>query len=599
MKRIYGTSKAVLLVVLSVFLVLPATTVFAADITVDEDCSLANAILSASDQDQVEPLNSCEAGDDVAAAVDTITIDVSGTDEGTIVLAATLSITTPIAIEGGGFVISGGDLVQVFNVDGTSLSINSLTVTAGSSDSNGGAIAVSDGSLTLTNSVVSASTAVGHGGGIYAVDSELSLSNSAVSGNTINEESETHGGGIYFSSADTNGLTITTSGLDGNSSPADGGGLYISGGVALITNTTFGENTAVANGGGIYNASTATLTHVTVANNTAETGGGIHDTEQLHLYNSLLAGNTGGDCSGTLNSNIGNLIQDGSCGHGELTGDPQILELSGLPIYYVLESRSPAVNAGDDAYCLAEDQRALTRPESACDIGASEYSSGAFSFQIALAQVSVAEEEGSSSSSSGSTAPSTPAPPTCESLPAGVTVTGYVIGTQCQERDAAGIGNQTIIDSGFKKAIDLWGFVPPSGIDICFQDTGNIFLLDAATSPRTILALVTTTNGDSRCAHVDREGTAVLMPPEFGEGSAAPGAVVSQDIEVALTGCTVTTTEIVNQRNAPAGDTILYVILNDYTFTALARTSGWFQVDNFGTVGWISADYVTTQGTCG
>lgn len=596
MIRIYGTSKAVLFVVLSAFLILPAITVFAADITVDEDCSLANAILSASDQDQIEPLNNCEAGDEDAAAVDTITIDVSGTDEGTIVLTATLSITTPISIEGGGFVISGGDTVQVFNIDGASLSINSLTVTAGSSAANGGAIAVSNGSLTLTNSVVSASAAVGHGGGISAIDSDLSLSNSAVSGNSINEESETHGGGIYFSTSGTNGLTIAKSGLDGNSSPADGGGLYFSGGVALITNSSFGENTAVANGGGIYSAGAATLTHVTVANNTAETGGGIHDTDQLHLYNSLLAGNTGGDCSGTLNSNIGNLIQDGSCGHDELTGDPKILELSGLPIYYVLDTGSPAVDAGDDAYCLAEDQRGLTRPEGACDIGASEYSSGAFSFQISLAQATAPEEEESSSSSSGSTDPPTPAPPTCENLPAGVTVTGHVSGTQCQERDASGIGNQTIIESGFKKAIDIWGYVPPSGIDICFQDSGNIFLLDATTSPRTVVALATTTIGESRCAHVDREGTAVLMPAGFvGDINEA----ATQDIEVALTACTVTTTEIVNQRNAPAGDTILHVILNDYTFTALARTSGWFQVDNFGTVGWISADYVTTQGACG
>lgn len=595
MIRTYGTSKAVLLVLLSAFLMLPAITVFAADITVDEDCSLANAILSASDQDQVEPLNGCQAGDEDAAAVDTITIDVTGTDEGTIVLASTLSITTPISIEGGGFVISGDDSVQVFNVDGTSLSINSLTVTAGSSDSNGGAIAVTDGSLTLTNSVVSASSAVGHGGGISAIGSDLSLSNSAVSGNSIDEESETHGGGIYFSTSGTNELTIVKSGLDDNSSPADGGGLYISGGVALITNTSFGKNTAAANGGGIYSESTATLTHVTVANNTADTGGGIHDAEQLHLYNSLLADNVGGDCSGTLNSNIGNLIQDGSCGHDELIGDPKILELSGLPIYYVLDSGSPAIDAGDDAYCLAEDQRGLTRPEDACDIGASEYSYGAFSFQISLAQATEPEEEEStsSSSSSGSTEPSTPAPPTCESLPAGVTVTGYVSGTQCQERDARAINNQVILDHGFKKIIDIWGYVPPTGVDICFQDTGNIVLLDAAAIPRALMGLQNTTDGDRRCAHIDRAGTAVLMPSDF----ITPGHVENPD--VTLTGCTVTTTEIVNQRNAPAGDTILHVILNDYTFTALARTSDWFQVDNFGTVGWISADYVTTQGNCG
>ena len=583
-------SKAVLFVVVSAFLALPTITVLAADITVDEDCSLENAILAANDEEQVEPLNNCEAGDEDAEAVDTITIDVSGTDEGTIVLTTTLSITTPIDIDGGGFIISGGDTVQIFDIDGVALSLNSLTITAGYSDADGGAIAVNEGSLTLTNSVVSASSAVGNGGGIYAVDSDLSLSNSAVSGNSISENSETSGGGIYFSAEDSSGLVIDKSGVDTNSSPADGGGLYINAGAALIINTSFGENTAAANGGGVYNGGTATFTHGTIANNTAETGGGIHDNAQLNMYNSLLSGNTGGDCSGTLNSNLGNLIHDGSCGHDELTGDPKILKLAGLPIYYVLENNSPAIDAGNAAYCLAEDQRAIERPEGACDIGAAEYSSGAFSFQILLAQSSEITTPEPSSREPANTP--IPAPPTCENLPTGVTVTGHESGTQCQERDAAGIGNQTILEFGFKRAMDFWGYVPLTGVDVCFQDTGIIILLDATTAPRTIVTLTTTTVGDSRCAHVDREGTAVLMPSAF------TGSEDGQDLEVTLSGCTVTTTAIVNQRNEPAGDTILHVILNDYTFQALARTSGWFKVDNFGTIGWISADWVTAEGTC-
>ena len=201
--------------------------------------------------------------------------------------------------------------------------------------------------LTLSNSVVSNSVAGGNGGGIYAVNSELTLTNSAISENSLADESEGAGGAIYFTTEGTNGLVIEKSGLDSNSSTNDGGGLYVNAGVALITNTTFGENTAVGSGGGIYNGGTATLTHVTVAHNTAETGGGIHDAELLHLYNSILSDNTGGDCSGTLNSNVGNLIKDGSCGHDETTGDPDMLELAGLPIYYVLQSGSPAIDSGN------------------------------------------------------------------------------------------------------------------------------------------------------------------------------------------------------------------------------------------------------------
>lgn len=588
-------SRAVLFVVLSAFLMLPTITVFAADITVDDDCSLENAIRAANDQDQVGSLNSCETGDEDAAAVDTITIDVSGTNDGTIVLTSTLSITTPISIAGGGFIISGDDSVQIFNVDGTSLSITSLTVTAGDSDSDGGAIAVSDGSLTLSNTVVSSSSAAGNGGGIYAVDSDLNISNSAVSGNSIDDDSETNGGGIYFTAADTSGLVIDKSGLDSNSSPADGGGLYVNAGVALITNTSFGKNTAAANGGGIYNSGTATLTHVTISSNTAETGGGLYDADFLHLYNSLLSDNTGGDCAGTLNSNLGNLIADGSCGHDELTDEPMILQLAGLPIYFVPQNGSPVIDAGDNAYCLADDQRMLARPEDACDIGAAEYSSGAFSFQIAIAQASTSTTEEPSSSEPANTP--VPAPPTCENLPTGVTVTGHVSGTECQERDAGGVGNQTIIDFGLKKAIDIWGFVPATGVDVCFADTGLIILLDAATAPRTIVSLSNYADGNSLCAHVEDEGTAILMPSDFARSGHVQEVDV-QEVELQLTGCTVTTTAIVNQRNEPDGDTVLYVILNDYSFQASARTTSWFKIDNFGTVGWISADYVSTEGTC-
>ena len=44
-------------------LVIPIGQALAADITVDEDCSLGNAILSANEQAMVEPRAECEAGD--------------------------------------------------------------------------------------------------------------------------------------------------------------------------------------------------------------------------------------------------------------------------------------------------------------------------------------------------------------------------------------------------------------------------------------------------------------------------------------------------------------------------------------------------------
>lgn len=590
-------SKHVWLFLATALLLLPLGRALAADITVDEDCSLYNAILSANGEAQAEPLNNCEDGDEAVdqeqTGADTITIELTGTEEGTISLSSTLSITSEVIVDGAGFVISGDDSHQIFNVDGGSLEIMNLTVTAGSSASTGGAIAVSNGSFSMNNSVISNSASASHGAGIFAENSDIVITNSAISGNTAGTDDAVSGAGIFFAGGDENSLEISKSGLDSNSATDDGAGLYVSSGTVNISNTSFAENSATDKGGAIYNAGTMTLTHVTIVDNSAETGGGIFDAALFHLYNSILGGNVPEDCSGTLNSNVGNLIQDGSCGHEELVGDPMLLKLAGLPVYYVLQEASSAIDSGSTDYCLPEDQRGLARQLAFCDIGASEYLPGSFAFQIqSAAAIADPPETGDSDESSGPRTPRATATPTCESLPDGVTVTGVVSGTQCQERDAAGVGNQVIIDYGFKKAIDLWGYVPETGLRICFQDTGTIVLLDAATSPRTIIPLNTESDGDWRCADVDREGTAVLMNQDFLSTEAATNA------EIPLSDCTVTTTDILNVRDEPDGDTILARLMNNVSLASATRTSGWFKIDYYGIAGWISADYVETAGDC-
>ena len=65
-----------------------------------------------------------------------------------------------------------------------------------------------------------------------------------------------------------------------------------------------------------------------------------------------------------------------------------------------------------------------------------------------------------------------------------------------------------------------------------------------------------------------------------------------------LSECSVTTTHVLNMRDGPYG-TIIGGVPENVTLTAVARTPGWFNVDNDGGSGWISADYVTQQGSCG
>ena len=60
----------------------------------------------------------------------------------------------------------------------------------------------------------------------------------------------------------------------------------------------------------------------------------------------------------------------------------------------------------------------------------------------------------------------------------------------------------------------------------------------------------------------------------------------------------VTTTNILNFRDAPGGE-ILGLVAYNVSLTAIERTDYWFHVDNLGTFGWISADYVTPAGGCG
>lgn len=44
---------------------------------------------------------------------------------------------------------------------------------------------------------------------------------------------------------------------------------------------------------------------------------------------------------------------------------------------------------------------------------------------------------------------------------------------------------------------------------------------------------------------------------------------------------------------------IVGMVLIEATLAPLARTDGWFNVEYQGADGWISADYVVTQGDCG
>ena len=643
---------------------LPIGQILAADITVDADCSLANAIRSANGEDMVEPMMDCEAGagvDDasdtqtegeVIPGLDTITIDVSGTHEGMIALEAALAVSSHIVIEGKGFSVNGGGN-QVFSVTLGSLTVNDLTMTNGFSIDNGGAIAVTGAALTLNNSVVRDSGARGLGGGIYALDSDVTLMDSVISGNATGASAEdyppvevvedeggegdegngdaqtasdgqavesqtenedqvepteepeedlpevagTQGGGVYFA-GESSSLVMDRSGVDGNSAPEAGGGIYIASGSAAISNSTISGNSAGADGGGIYNAGESVLKHVTVVNNTALSGGGIADTSVLQLYNSILSDNAGGDCAGSLNANLGNIIRDNSCNHDGSTADPNLLPLAGLPTYYLPQEGSPAIDAAVAEYCSPLDQRGIGRLPEFCDIGAAEYESGVFNFQIqsALAALSPGGGGGSGSSSDddeGVELEPTPASSNCSDLPGHIIVTDYTPSLNCKMLDWAGVGNQLLVNGGALYAVDLFGWLE-TPLTVCFlHDSGTIVFLDAANSPRNIVALRTWTDGDKQCASVDREGSAVYMPLEF----LTSGAIAEPIWEIS--DCSVTTTDILNLRQEPSiSSQKMATVLSGRRLNADQRATFYYRVNYFGITGWLSKDYLTFSGSC-
>jgi hypothetical protein len=640
---------------IALILAVSAGQVFAGDIMVDADCSLPNAILSGNEEEMIAPQADCEAGDaddgnsqvgedgvEIPAGLDTITIDVSGTVDGVITLEATLTISSNIVIEGGGFTIEGAGN-QIFNVIDGALTAKDLTMNGGWSESNGGAIAVTNAAITLNNSVVSSSGAKELGGGIYALDSDLRLIDSVVSDNATgvvdkpepqlpdtdgdsgesakddnsaqaaeSADSEpsaqatepitwdTFGGGIYFEGADST-LIIDKSGLDTNVSPSNGGGLYIASGSATISNSTISSNVAGGDGGAVYNTGGSALTHVTIVHNVAENTGGIVDTSMMLLYNSILADNIGGDCSGTLNATIGNLIRDLSCSHDGLSGDPNLLLLGGSPAYYLPQVGSPALDFAYPEYCLLTDQRGIDRAPESCDIGAAEYEPGVFTFQIqsALAILSPPDSGGGVETDEEAQAtpepalPPTPAPSICSQMPPNIIISGYQNNTGCKVADDHGVGNKTLIDHGFYHAVDIFGDLS-SPVKVCFQhDPGIIILLDAANSPRNIVPLSARLEDGMVCADVTRAGTVVLMPLAFSNSGLVPASTWE------LSGCTVTTTAILNLRSeSNSTSSVIGNVLNDVQLAADRKENNYYRVNYYQIIGWLSSDYLSKSGNC-
>ena len=183
-------------------------------------------------------------------------------------------------------------------------------------------------------------------------------------------------------------VAITGSTISGNSAPS-GGGIHVDDGAEMtLENSTVSGNTATgASGGGgiltdLSNGSpqgTATLTNVTVTANSASAGpgGAFRNDGTITVRNTIVSGNTGGNCAGSQPlTQQGNNIENGTSCNLNINGDPQLGALAdngGGTQTHAIPAGSPAVNAAVGCPPPAQDQRGISRPQDgACDLGSYE-----------------------------------------------------------------------------------------------------------------------------------------------------------------------------------------------------------------------------------
>jgi hypothetical protein len=240
--------------------------------------------------------------------------------------------------------------------------------------------------------------AAAHGGGIWnGPDGTLSMTNCTVSGNFSR-----YGGGLYL---DGGSATITGSTFSGNSAVApdpgplgisgQGGGILLGlGATGQFTDCTVAGNAAALQGGGIFNLGPSQLDLVacTVSGNTADSlGGGLYTypysgSAYATLSDTIIAGNTtpngpsdiAGADAGLVTGSY-NLIGTGGSGglsasdHNLLgVADPGLAPLGdygGPTLTMALQPGSPARHAGAFVPGVTTDQRGFPL-DSPTDIGA-------------------------------------------------------------------------------------------------------------------------------------------------------------------------------------------------------------------------------------
>jgi hypothetical protein len=242
----------------------------------------------------------------------TIQFDPSLTSTG----PATISLNgTALDISGGTLTIQGPVGANGISLDaqndsgvlavgsGATVALNNLTLKHGS-DASGGGVNVA-GSLTLNNSTITGNTAT-QGGGIYQDGSGLlTINDSTITAN----QSSWDGAGIMGSN-----VTVTGSTISNNISSSYGGGIAVTGTLALTASTVSGNVGDLGVGGIVTEdaATSITISTSTFALNVGDIGSAIDTCCDTTINDSTIDDNFSPDSGTAVNSYGGLVILQGS-----------------------------------------------------------------------------------------------------------------------------------------------------------------------------------------------------------------------------------------------------------------------------------------------
>ncbi|MCY3835869.1 MAG: hypothetical protein OXF83_05450 [Anaerolineaceae bacterium] len=190
--------------------------------------------------------------------------------------------------------------------------------------------------------------------------------------------------------------------------------------------------------------------------------------------------------------------------------------------------------------------------------------------------------------------PTTPTPEACEAATDSILVTSVNSSIECQALDTGGLQQMM----GYLDAVEIKGELN-SGAQICFANHGSLIFLTDESATAQLIELMAYSVSGMTCGWIEQPGTVFLMANSVADH--ASQISISEGAElpfVSLANCQVISTDFINFRDAPAGERLNQVIPVNTNLVAEGKSSGWFNVNYLGRSGWVSSDYVQTQGTC-